>query len=64
MILNSNKKVKLIIVGGCRNEEDTKRVEFLQNYARGNFGMKPGVEIDWELNVPCERLLELMQVIN
>uniref|UniRef100_A0A1I8BF16 GDP-Man:Man(3)GlcNAc(2)-PP-Dol alpha-1,2-mannosyltransferase n=1 Tax=Meloidogyne hapla TaxID=6305 RepID=A0A1I8BF16_MELHA len=54
-------EVKLIIAGGCRNEEDTKRVEFLQNYAKGNFGMKSGVEIDWELNINCERLLELMK---
>ncbi|KAF7636444.1 hypothetical protein Mgra_00004030, partial [Meloidogyne graminicola] len=56
-----NINIKLIIAGGCRNEEDLKRVEFLQNYARGNFGMEPGVEIDWELNINWERLEELME---
>uniref|UniRef100_A0A914MF53 GDP-Man:Man(3)GlcNAc(2)-PP-Dol alpha-1,2-mannosyltransferase n=1 Tax=Meloidogyne incognita TaxID=6306 RepID=A0A914MF53_MELIC len=56
-----NINVKLIIAGGCRNEEDTKRVEFLQNYAKKHLGMKVGDEIDWELNIDFERLLELMK---
>jgi hypothetical protein len=37
-------------------------VEFLQNYARGNFKMETGREVDWELNVPIEKLIEIMKV--
>ena len=57
----SDINVKLVIAGGCRHPGDEKRVEFLKNYARGNFLMEPGQQVDWELNVPYARLLELME---
>jgi hypothetical protein len=54
--------VKLVIAGGCRDEGDQRRVEFLQNYARGNFQMESGNEIEWALNIPFPDLIKLMQV--
>ena len=52
----------MVIAGGCRDQDDHKRVESLQNYARGNFKMEAGREVDWELNVSIEKLMEIMRV--
>lgn len=55
-------KCKLLIAGGCRNEEDRKRVEFLENYAKENYDLRRNEDIEWHLNVPFKKLLELLGV--
>lgn len=62
-------KVKLVIAGGCRNEGDWERVNFLKRYAMGNFGLESGTDelcpdkqLIWRLNIPFEALTKLMQV--
>lgn len=49
-------QVELCIAGGCRNEEDEKRVETLKREAK-EMGIKGG-ELRWELNIPYENLIE------
>ncbi|KAK3099430.1 hypothetical protein FSP39_004183 [Pinctada imbricata] len=51
------KDYKLILVGSCRNEEDSKRVENLKELCR-ELGISEYVE--FELNVSFDRLKELM----
>ena len=55
-------QVKLVIAGGCRDNSDHQRVDFLQNYARGNFKFEPEVDIEWHINIPFSKLLEQFQV--
>lgn len=52
-------QVKLTIAGGCRNEEDEKRVRELKAYAK-----QLGVDdcLEWQLNVDYDKLLELLGV--
>uniref|UniRef100_A0A0N4ZMT7 GDP-Man:Man(3)GlcNAc(2)-PP-Dol alpha-1,2-mannosyltransferase n=1 Tax=Parastrongyloides trichosuri TaxID=131310 RepID=A0A0N4ZMT7_PARTI len=50
-------KLKLIIVGGCRNEDDIERYEKLKDY-----GAKLSIADDviWKINCPFDILLEFM----
>ncbi|KAI1711176.1 glycosyl transferases group 1 domain-containing protein [Ditylenchus destructor] len=54
-------KVKLLIAGGCRDEDDYKRVEFLRNYARESLKLDNKDDIEWHLNVSYKVLLQLFQ---
>jgi alpha-1,2-mannosyltransferase len=59
LLQQSNMNVKLVIAGGCRNEEDNQRLEDLKNYAA-----ELGVEkyVDWKINVTNEELRELNNI--
>uniref|UniRef100_A0A8R1DLW4 GDP-Man:Man(3)GlcNAc(2)-PP-Dol alpha-1,2-mannosyltransferase n=1 Tax=Caenorhabditis japonica TaxID=281687 RepID=A0A8R1DLW4_CAEJA len=46
--------VELCIAGGCRNEEDRKRVEDLKKYAEK---LKVSENLSWKVNVPYEDLV-------
>ncbi|GMS89101.1 hypothetical protein PENTCL1PPCAC_11276 [Pristionchus entomophagus] len=50
-------KISLTIAGGCRNEDDERRVRELREYAT-----QLGVEnnLEWKLNVPYGELIELL----
>jgi len=51
-------KIKLVLIGGCRNEEDEKRVKDLKDLCR-HFSIENNVE--FRLNVPFEELCQAMQ---
>ncbi|XP_076051584.1 ALG11 alpha-1,2-mannosyltransferase [Oratosquilla oratoria] len=51
-------KVRLVLLGGCRNEEDQRRVEDLRRLA-SEIGVDG--QVDWKLNVPFADLLETVQ---
>jgi hypothetical protein len=51
-------KIKLVLIGGCRNEEDEKRVKDLKDLCK-HFSIENNVE--FRLNVPFEELCQAMQ---
>ncbi|KAK4317887.1 hypothetical protein Pmani_011066 [Petrolisthes manimaculis] len=51
-------EVQLVLIGGCRNEEDEKRVQDLKNLA-STLGIEE--KIVWKLNAPFAELLENVQ---
>ena len=51
-------KIKLVLIGGCRNEEDEKRVNDLKDLCK-HFSIENNVE--FRLNVPFEELCQAMQ---
>ena len=51
-------KIKLVLIGGCRNEEDEKRVKDLKDLCK-HFSIEDNVE--FRLNVPFEELCQAMQ---
>eukprot|EP00056_Hartaetosiga_gracilis_P004029 m.70666 g.70666 ORF g.70666 m.70666 type:complete len:529 (+) comp11674_c1_seq1:99-1685(+) len=53
----NDKEIKLIMVGGCRNEGDRKRVEELRSHAL-HLGLTEGVEFEIKVNVSYEELQE------
>lgn len=59
-ILNpsDSEKVRLVLVGGCRNEEDQQRVENLKNLAT-ELGINE--KVIWKLNASFTDLLDLVQ---
>uniref|UniRef100_A0A0N5BWX3 GDP-Man:Man(3)GlcNAc(2)-PP-Dol alpha-1,2-mannosyltransferase n=1 Tax=Strongyloides papillosus TaxID=174720 RepID=A0A0N5BWX3_STREA len=50
-------KLKLIIVGGCRNDEDIQRYEMLKDYSNK---LSISEDVIWKVNCPFNTLLELL----
>lgn len=55
-------QLKFLIAGGCRDDEDYKRVSFLAHYAKENYNLKKDVDIEWHLNISFQKLNELLSV--
>ncbi|XP_068205696.1 GDP-Man:Man(3)GlcNAc(2)-PP-Dol alpha-1,2-mannosyltransferase-like [Palaemon carinicauda] len=53
-----SEKVQLVLIGGCRNEQDQQRVDNLKNIA-SELGI--GDKILWKLNAPFTELLDYVQ---
>uniref|UniRef100_A0A1I7ZL66 GDP-Man:Man(3)GlcNAc(2)-PP-Dol alpha-1,2-mannosyltransferase n=1 Tax=Steinernema glaseri TaxID=37863 RepID=A0A1I7ZL66_9BILA len=49
--------VNLVIVGGCRNEDDENRVKELKEYS-SQLGLIEGEDIQWHLNAPFDALCQ------
>uniref|UniRef100_A0A0M3KA31 GDP-Man:Man(3)GlcNAc(2)-PP-Dol alpha-1,2-mannosyltransferase n=1 Tax=Anisakis simplex TaxID=6269 RepID=A0A0M3KA31_ANISI len=62
--LNSDEagySVRLVICGGCRNEEDLERVKNLQKYCK-DLQLDEN-DIEWALNIPIDELCSKMKVV-
>uniref|UniRef100_A0A914DCZ2 ALG11 mannosyltransferase N-terminal domain-containing protein n=1 Tax=Acrobeloides nanus TaxID=290746 RepID=A0A914DCZ2_9BILA len=54
---NSHIKVRLLITGSCRHEEDMQRAKMLKEQAEHEFGLTDE-DVEWNLNVTIDRLRE------
>lgn len=52
----------LIIAGGCRNDKDIERLNYLKETAMVKYGLKNDVNIEWKINISFSTLKKLLQV--
>lgn len=52
------KNVSLVLIGGCRNDDDRRRVDELKTFAATELNLVNDVDVEWRLNVSLLTLKE------
>jgi len=57
---DENKRLKLVLIGSCRGNDDWNRVKELQTYAEEELDLKPGKDFEFRIDAPKDEVDSLL----